>query len=143
MKSVELDFPHNSHFVSRTQVLRILPSPRGIFGLNSQPVNFSTLGNFSSPSFFTTLRDQTLIPSLSWSYTAGAIYRLKKLYAQLIFSGYDTSRFIGNTASFTLAGDTTRDLVVALQAITCSGPDQVSLLNNPVNTFIDFTDPLL
>jgi len=47
----------------------------GIFGLNNQPVNFSTLGNTSMPSFLTTLRDQSKIPSLSWSYTAGAKYR--------------------------------------------------------------------
>jgi hypothetical protein len=45
----------------------------GIFGLNTQPV--TTVGNFSVPSFFTSLRSQHLIPSLSWSYTAGAKYR--------------------------------------------------------------------
>jgi hypothetical protein len=47
----------------------------GIFGLNNQPVNFSSLGNTSTPTFFTALKDQGLIPSLSWSYTAGAQYR--------------------------------------------------------------------
>jgi hypothetical protein len=47
----------------------------GIFGLNPQPVNFTSLGNFSSPSFLTTLKDEGTIPSLSWSYTAGAKYR--------------------------------------------------------------------
>lgn len=47
----------------------------GIFGLNPQPVNFTSLGNLSSPSFLTTLKDEGTIPSLSWSYTAGAKYR--------------------------------------------------------------------
>jgi len=47
----------------------------GIFGLNSQPVNFTSLGNFSSPSFITTLKNEGTIPSLGWSYTAGAKYR--------------------------------------------------------------------
>ena len=47
----------------------------GIFGLNNQPVNFSTLGNTSMPSFITTLKEKNKIPSLSWSYTAGAKYR--------------------------------------------------------------------
>jgi hypothetical protein len=47
----------------------------GIFGLNTQPVNFTSLGNFSSPSFISTLKDEGTIPSLSWSYTAGAKYR--------------------------------------------------------------------
>ena len=48
---------------------------RGIFGLNSQPVNFSSLGNHTAPSFITSLKDSNKIPSLSWSYTAGAKYR--------------------------------------------------------------------
>ncbi|KAJ3466473.1 hypothetical protein MRS44_004037 [Fusarium solani] len=113
----------------------------GIFGINNQPLNFTSLGNFSSPSFLTTLKDQKRIPSLSWSYTAGAIYRLKKVYGQLIFSGYDTSRFTENAVTFTMADDITRDLVVALQAITYSGADQASLLPSPINIYIDSTDP--
>ncbi|KAJ4189948.1 hypothetical protein NW767_011446 [Fusarium falciforme] len=113
----------------------------GIFGINNQPLNFTSLGNFSSPSFLTTLKDQKRIPSLSWSYTAGAIYRLKKVYGQLIFSGYDTSRFPENALTFTMADDITRDLVVALQAITYSGADQASLLPSPINIYIDSTDP--
>lgn len=48
----------------------------GILGLNTQPVNYSTIGNFSAPSLFATLRSQQLIPSLSWSFTAGAKYRM-------------------------------------------------------------------
>ncbi|RSL75145.1 hypothetical protein CEP51_011133 [Fusarium floridanum] len=113
----------------------------GVFGINTQPLNFTSLGNFSSPSFITTLKDQKRIPSLSWSYTAGAIYRLKKVYGQLIFSGYDTSRFTENAVTFTMADDITRDLVVALQAITYSGADQASLLSSPINIYIDSTDP--
>lgn len=63
------------------------PFYMGIFGLGTQPVNFTTLGNVSAPSYFTSLKTQGYIPSLSWSYTAGAIYRLKKVYGQLIFGG--------------------------------------------------------
>ncbi|KAI0967902.1 aspartic peptidase domain-containing protein [Xylaria arbuscula] len=113
----------------------------GLFGLNNQPVNFTSLGNFSSPSFLTTLKDQGLIPSLSWSYTAGAKYRLKQVYGQLIFSGYDTSRFVENSASFTMAGDVTRDLVVALQSISYSGSTSATLLSSTIDIFIDSTDP--
>ncbi|KAH8658136.1 aspartic peptidase domain-containing protein [Xylariales sp. PMI_506] len=116
----------------------------GIFGLNNQPVNFSSLGNYSAPSFLTTLKSQGLIPSLSWSYTAGAQYRLKQVYGQLIFSGYDTSRFDpDNSVSFTMAGDVTRDLVVALQSISYSGTTQATLLSDPIEIFIDSTDPNL
>lgn len=121
------------------------PSPfyLGIFGLNSQPLNYSTLGNYSAPSFITTLKDQKKIPSLSWSYTAGAQYRLKHVYGQLIFSGYDTSRFVENGVSFSMADDVTRDLVVAVQSISYSGATSSTLLSQPVNIYIDSTDPNL
>lgn len=46
----------------------------GVFGLNPQPSNFSTLNN-PQPSYITTLKTQNLIPSKSWGYTAGASYR--------------------------------------------------------------------
>ncbi|KAJ5768199.1 hypothetical protein N7533_000782 [Penicillium manginii] len=115
----------------------------GILGLNPQQVNLSTLGNSSSPSFFTTLKDQSMIPSLSWSYTAGAKYRLKQVYGQLIFSGYDQSRFTSNSVSFTMADDITRDLVVYLQSISYSGSTSSILLSNPIDIFIDSTDPNL
>ncbi|KAI0411860.1 aspartic peptidase domain-containing protein [Xylaria grammica] len=115
----------------------------GLFGLNNQPVNFTSLGNFSSPSFLTTLKDNGLIPSLSWSYTAGAQYRLKQVYGQLILSGYDTSRFVENSASFTMADDVTRDLVVVLQSVSYSGSTSMTLLSEPIDIFIDSTDPNL
>jgi hypothetical protein len=115
----------------------------GIFGLNNQPVNYSTYENYSVPSFITTLKSENIIPSISWSYTAGAKYRLKEVYGQLIFSGYDTSRFTENSVSFTMADDVTRDLVVALQAITYSGTSQATFMSSSINIFIDSTDPFL
>ncbi|KAK8003202.1 hypothetical protein PG989_002921 [Apiospora arundinis] len=116
----------------------------GIFGLNGQLVNFTSLGNQSAPSFLNTLKDQGHIPSLSWSYTAGARYRLKQVYGQLIFSGYDTSRFTENSVSFTMARDLTRDLVVVLQSVSYSGGSTTdTLLSEPINIFIDSTDPNL
>lgn len=123
------------------------------------------MGNFSSPSYFTTLKDQGTIPSLSWSYTAGAKYRelhcpkgtpaaepslichldlgLKQVYGQLIFSGYDTSRFTANSVSFSMADDITRDLVLYLQSISYSGSTSSTLLSEPILIFIDSTDPNL
>lgn len=68
---------------------------------------------------------------------------MKQVYGQLIFSGYDTSRFQENTASFTMADDVTRDLVVALQSISYSGSNSATLLSNSINIFIDSTDPNL
>lgn len=46
----------------------------GVFGLGHQGTNIS---NFTEPrpSFLTAMHNQSLIPSLSWAYTAGAPYR--------------------------------------------------------------------
>lgn len=66
---------------------------------------------------------------------------LKKVYGQLIFGGYDTSRFTQNGASFTISGDITRDLVVYIQSISYSGSSESSLLTTPIQVFIDSTDP--
>ncbi|ATZ58471.1 hypothetical protein BCIN_16g02460 [Botrytis cinerea B05.10] len=55
------------------------PFYTGVVGLGTQPVNFTTVGNYSSESYFSSLWSQSLIPSLAWSYTAGAKYRMKFL----------------------------------------------------------------
>ena len=54
----------------------------GLFGLGDQPSNFTASNDRNNltdttpyPSFLTTMKNQNLIPSLSWAYTAGAIYR--------------------------------------------------------------------
>ncbi len=65
------------------------------------------------------------------------------MYGQLIFSGYDTSRFTANPVTFTMADDITRDLVVALQAISYSGSNSATLLSDPIDIFVDSTDPNL
>jgi hypothetical protein len=62
-------------------------------------------------------------------------------YAQLIFGGSDTSRFVSNSASFTLNQDIDRDVVVAIQSITYSGTTQSTLLFTPTFAFIESTDP--
>lgn len=68
---------------------------------------------------------------------------LKQVYGQLVLSGYDTSRLVENSASFTMAGDVTRDLVVILQSISYSGSTTATLLSEPIDIFIDSTDPYL
>lgn len=46
----------------------------GLLGIDPQPTNFTNFDD-PTPSLFTTLMNQKLIPSLSYSYTAGAQYR--------------------------------------------------------------------
>ena len=48
----------------------------GYLGVNPQPTNFSNFDN-PIPSFFQTLKTKSLIPSLSYSYTAGNQYRMQ------------------------------------------------------------------
>jgi hypothetical protein len=61
--------------------------------------------------------------------------------AQLIFGGYDTSRFLPNSVNFTLANDVTRDILVAVQSISYTGTTQDVLLSSPIYAFIESTDP--
>jgi hypothetical protein len=46
----------------------------GVFGINPRPSNFTTFDD-PVPSYMKNLRDQSLIPSTSWGYTAGNPYR--------------------------------------------------------------------
>ena len=116
----------------------------GQLGLSVQPTNFT---NFASPqpSFFQSLYNTNLIPSLSWAYTAGAKYRNKGVFGSLVFGGYDTSRFSPNSLSFTFASDVTRDLVVGLQSIvsTDSSGNVTTLLEEGILTFVDSTLPYI
>ena len=47
----------------------------GNLGLSSQNITFGTATSDSSPSFLGSLKNENLIPSLSFGYTAGASYR--------------------------------------------------------------------
>lgn len=116
----------------------------GLLGLQQQPQNLS---DFSHPhqSFLSTLRARNLIPSLSWSYTAGAHYRSKGSFGSLTFGGSDASRYSPSNVSFTLAPDIQRDLVVGIQSITSTyiNGSVSSLLPSPTLAFIDSTVPYL
>ena len=46
----------------------------GLFGLGHEGINFSEY-NTPNATFLTSLKERNMIPSLSWGYTAGAVYR--------------------------------------------------------------------
>ncbi|RVD85483.1 uncharacterized protein DFL_003804 [Arthrobotrys flagrans] len=92
----------------------------GVFGLGTQPTNFTDFNN-PQPSFLTTMYNQGLIPSLSWGYQAGAVYRGKTASASLVFGGYDDSLYIDNDMIFTQANEYTNPFLVALSSLTVSG----------------------
>ncbi|KAH8812134.1 aspartic peptidase domain-containing protein [Xylogone sp. PMI_703] len=118
------------------------PLYMGLFGLSAQPVTFHTGLSISAPSFFQTLRLNNLIPSLTWSYTAGASYRFSGgQFAQLIFGGSDSSRYRSNPVSFNITDNAEQDLMVAIQSIMYTSNGQSKLLKDPIYAFIDSTDP--
>jgi len=63
----------------------------GLLGLDPRPSNFT--GQAPIPSYLQNLRNQSLIPSLAWGYTAGNRYRKRLLISELLTT--DNSRFHG------------------------------------------------
>ena len=107
----------------------------GSLGISPQPILFDNFNN-AYPSLLTTLRNESLIPSFSWSYTAGAYYQEPKVYGSLILGGYDTTRHVPNNVSITFGADSSRDLLVGIQQIT-SDTFNTPLLSSGIYAFVD------
>lgn len=116
----------------------------GVFGLGPKPTNFTDF-NQPQPSFMWSLKNQSIIPSLSWAYTAGAPYSAKKVLGSLTLGGYDSSRFAPNNMSFPFGSDDSRPLIVGLQGIqatnTLHGVMSLLPVGNGILSFIDSTVP--
>jgi len=86
-----------------------------------------------------TLRNQSIIPSSSWAYTAGAFYKSPPSLASLTLGGYDTTQFAtGNSSlSFSFGNDLSRDLLVSLTSITYNTLGSSPLLAQQIDIFID------
>ncbi|KAL8736444.1 MAG: hypothetical protein Q9166_000236 [cf. Caloplaca sp. 2 TL-2023] len=111
----------------------------GALGLAARPVVWEDHSD-SSPSLMTTLKDQSLIPTLSYGYTAGASY--KSAPGSLTLGGYDTSRLTPNDVTFAFGPQTARQLLVSIQAISVTnskGPSQ--LLTQGMFALVDSTVP--
>ncbi|KAL9000515.1 MAG: hypothetical protein Q9169_000808 [Polycauliona sp. 2 TL-2023] len=113
----------------------------GMLAVNPKRTNYTGITEQGQASLMTTLKDQNRIPSLSFGYTAGAPYRLKKVLGSLTLGGYDQSRFTPNDMTFSFAPDTDRDLVVGIQSITSNDQDGTSrdLLATGINAYVDST----
>ncbi|KAH7405980.1 aspartic peptidase domain-containing protein [Phaeosphaeria sp. MPI-PUGE-AT-0046c] len=97
--------------------------PIGSLAINSRPVNFTDY-NSPIPSLLQTLRNMsTPIPSLSWSYTAGAYNLSPKVFGSLVLGGFDSTRFEPNGLIFPFGADLSLDLQVAIQRISINGTD--------------------
>lgn len=114
----------------------------GQFGLGSLPSNFSSF-NDPIPNYLATLADKKIIPSLSYSYTAGAAWR-ERAPASLTLGGYDANRFDFPGISFRMHEEETgRFLQVGVQNILAENTlrGAVSLLSEGIYSFIDSRDP--
>jgi hypothetical protein len=60
----------------------------GMMGLNTRPIQFSS-NEPLAPSLLQNLKNQSLIPSLSYAYTAGASYR-EKILQKLVLVGRES-----------------------------------------------------
>ncbi|PBP28567.1 acid protease, partial [Diplocarpon rosae] len=108
----------------------------GSLGLSPVPFNFTNL-NEPQPSMLSSLYHQSLVPSRSWAYTAGAHYKSPPVFGSLTLGGYDTTRFEPNNLSFALGADFSRDLLVSLQAVTYDTVGSSPLLASSIDVFID------
>ncbi|KAF4631167.1 hypothetical protein G7Y89_g6965 [Cudoniella acicularis] len=109
----------------------------GCLGLAPRASNFTTFVN-PVPSLMQNLKNQSLIPSTSWAYTAGNQYRLNQVLGSLTLGGYDRSKFVANDVTWSLYGQDIRDLTVQIDSITStSGSSQTSLLPNSIPAFLD------
>lgn len=89
----------------------------GSLGFSLIPFNFTNL-NYPQPSLLTTLYNQSLIPNLTWAYTAGAHYQDPPVLGSLTLGGYDTTRFTPNNVTFAFGAGVSRNLFVRLRSIT-------------------------
>ena len=113
----------------------------GIFGLNPRSSNFSTLDD-PVPSYMTNLKDKSLIPSLSWAYTAGNQYRPGTPLGSLTLGGFDSTRFLANDVTFVFNQVDDRDLTVIVDKILMTTRNNsVDLLEDSIAAYIDSTVP--
>ncbi|KAK4896171.1 hypothetical protein LTR49_028179 [Elasticomyces elasticus] len=108
----------------------------GSLGVSPVPFNFTNLDE-PQPSMMGTLKKQSLIPSTSWAYTAGAYCKNPPVLGSLTLGGYDTTRFQPNNVSFAFYSDFSRDLQVSLQSIIYDTVGSPPLLASSIDIFID------
>jgi len=113
----------------------------GMFGLGPKPTNFSDF-NDPQPSYMWSLKNQSIIPSLSYGYTAGASYNSS--LASLVLGGYDASQInVSKKEDVQFNMDLSFNLGVGLQEIlgTDTLTGTTSLLPEGIMTYIDSTIP--
>lgn len=118
----------------------------GLLGLGQAKSSFNS-GSQPIDSFLYQLRESKKIPSFAYAYTAGATYRLKSVFGNLVLGGYDATRFepSANDFSFTFSQDPSRLLTVGVDSIMATNTLQgtYSLTSGAHFSVIDSTVPHL
>jgi hypothetical protein len=138
---VQLSWPGQNGTILQHQVIAGIATKDfyvGRLGLSPRPMNFSNFYD-PQPSLLSSLVAQNEIPSASWSYTAGAFYRLQQPFASLVLGGYDADRFTPNNVTFAFGTDTSKILLVGIQSIVTSSGD--GLLPDGIVALLDSTVP--
>jgi len=114
----------------------------GVVGLSPELTNLADFNDTQSGLLWS-LRNQSLVPSLSYGYTAGAVYMGKMGLASLVLGGYDASRFEANNLTMLVSPDDSRRLYVGLHSVQVDRSliETVSLLPNGISAAIDSTVP--
>lgn len=108
----------------------------GSLGLTPRPTNITGFSD-QVPSMLGLLRNQSVIPSSSYGYTAGAIYKKPQpVFGSLTLGGYDATRMAAENLTVKMGPDDTRDMLIGLEAIRTGTTE---LLPSPVTAYIDST----
>lgn len=161
LDTVGLGVDETSGLTSNQNVVAgILTEPFYLGQIGLKDSNITSVNG--TASFMAQLKNGKMIPSLSYGYTAGAIYRKshtvfcilsssrshaeqQPIVGSLTLGGYDSSRFVPTTASFPLAGGDSQSLMIGIKSITATGTlaSNVTLLSNDTAALIDTTLPYL
>ena len=112
----------------------------GFIGVN--PASTTLQQEQQKASYLTTLKNQNMIPSLSFGYTAGNKYRLKQVLGSLTLGGVDSGRFVPNNLSIPFASQQNRSLLVGIQSISSVNENGTTsnLLPTGIMAFVDSTE---
>ncbi|KAK0279021.1 hypothetical protein LTR35_008756 [Friedmanniomyces endolithicus] len=111
----------------------------GTLGLGTSSANFSS---DTVPSLMVALKNQSMIPSLSYGYTAGRSYARPRLPGSLIIGGYDQAHlsFTPPPVNVPINRAVSQSLQLGVQSITVSGAlggSTQQLLSAPLTAYID------
>ena len=111
----------------------------GSFGLGIAAAEFAVHRGVQSPLY--TLRDNGMIPGLSFGYTAGASYSSNETPGSLVLGGCDQARFKPSNLSFPVWAEAQHQIQVVIASIIAEGVEDgpMSLLpdGNAITVAID------